>query len=65
MFKSDGTVTAGNASSINDGAAMLLLANQDYIKAITTLIARLIGCIEAAVDPAHGYWSGSSNSFSS
>ena len=54
VFKSDGTVTAGNASSINDGAAMLLLANQDYIKGNNaTPIARLIGYSEAAVDPAY------------
>ena len=28
-FKKDGTVTAGNSSGINDGAAALLLANQE------------------------------------
>ncbi len=27
-FKKDGTVTAGNASGINDGAAMLILMSQ-------------------------------------
>ena len=31
-FKSDGTVTAGNASGINDGAAALLLAGETYLK---------------------------------
>lgn len=30
VFKSDGTVTAGNASTINDGAAALLLASKEY-----------------------------------
>ena len=32
VFKKTGTVTAGNASSLNDGAAFLLLASGDYIK---------------------------------
>ncbi len=32
VFKEAGTVTAGNASSLNDGAAFLLLASRDYIK---------------------------------
>ena len=31
-FKNDGTVTAGNASSINDGAAAILLASADAVK---------------------------------
>jgi acetyl-CoA C-acetyltransferase len=32
-FKADGTVTAGNASGINDGAAVLLLAGEEALKA--------------------------------
>jgi acetyl-CoA C-acetyltransferase len=32
VFKKDGTITAGNASTINDGAAMLLLAGSDALK---------------------------------
>jgi acetyl-CoA C-acetyltransferase len=32
VFKKDGTITAANASSINDGAAMLLLASADAVK---------------------------------
>jgi acetyl-CoA acetyltransferase len=32
-FKKDGTVTAGNASGINDGAAALVLASGDAVKA--------------------------------
>lgn len=31
-FKKDGTVTAANASGINDGAAALILANEDTVK---------------------------------
>ena len=33
VFKKTGTVTAGNASSLNDGAAFLILATGDYVKA--------------------------------
>jgi len=32
VFKEDGTVTAGNASGINDGAAMLVLATEAQVK---------------------------------
>jgi len=32
-FKEGGTVTAGNASGINDGASMLVLASEDQVKA--------------------------------
>ena len=32
VFKNKGTVTAGNASSLNDGAAFLALASESYIK---------------------------------
>lgn len=32
-FKPDGTVTAGNASGINDAAAYMVLASEDYVKA--------------------------------
>ncbi len=32
VFKKDGTLTAGNASTINDGAAFILLASSDAVK---------------------------------
>lgn len=32
VFKEGGTVTAGNASGINDGASMVVLANEDQVK---------------------------------
>lgn len=32
-FKKDGTVTAGNASGINDAAAYMVLASEEYVKA--------------------------------
>ncbi len=32
-FKKDGTVTAGNASGINDAGAFMIIASEDYVKA--------------------------------
>ena len=32
VFKNKGTVTAGNASSLNDGAAFIVLASESYVK---------------------------------
>ena len=38
-FKKDGgTVTAGNASGLNDGAAAMLLASEKGVKKITSLL---------------------------
>lgn len=52
-FKKDGTVTAGNASGINDGAAFMVLANADAAaKAGQTPIARLVSYAVAGV-PNH------------
>ncbi len=43
-FKKDGTVTAGNASSINDGGAAVVLASADAVKARNLKpLARIIG----------------------
>jgi len=50
-FKKDGTVTAGNASGINDGAAALVLASEGATKAHKP-IARILGFAQAGVDPA-------------
>ncbi len=50
-FKKDGTVTAGNASGINDGAAALVLASEASAKAHRP-IARILGFAQAGVDPA-------------
>jgi acetyl-CoA C-acetyltransferase len=47
VFQKDGTVTAGNASGINDGAAALLLSKGNRIGAR----ARLMGYAIAGVDP--------------
>lgn len=52
-FIKDGTVTAGNSSGINDGAAALLLANEDAVKKYgLSPLARVISMAVAGVDPA-------------
>lgn len=52
VFKQDGTVTAGNASGRNDGAAMLLVAAEDKALAMGLPIkARIIGQAAAGVSP--------------
>jgi acetyl-CoA acetyltransferase family protein len=51
-FREGGTVTAGNSSPINDGAAALLLASGDAVQAAgAAAIARLVGTATAGVDP--------------
>ena len=52
-FKKDGSVTAGNSSGINDGAAALLLCNEDTLKKYNlTPMARVVSVAAAGVDPA-------------
>jgi acetyl-CoA C-acetyltransferase len=52
VFKKDGTVTAGNASGINDGAAALVLARADAAQAAgLTPLARILGYAHAGVRP--------------
>jgi len=52
-FRKDGTVTAANASSINDGAAALVLMSAERAKAEgKTPLARIIGQASAARKPA-------------
>ncbi len=52
VFQKDGTVTAGNASGINDGAAALVLATADAAeKSGLTPKARLLGYAHAGVRP--------------
>jgi acetyl-CoA C-acetyltransferase len=51
-FKKDGTVTAGNASSINDGAAALVLATGDAVRRLGLKpLARLVAYAHAGVEP--------------
>ena len=52
-FTKDGTVTAGNASGINDGAAALILMTaSEAAKRGLTPLARIAGFATAGVDPA-------------
>ena len=52
VVKPDGTVTAGNASGVNDGACALLLADEDSAKRFgLTPKARVIGMATAGVAP--------------
>jgi 3-oxoadipyl-CoA thiolase len=54
IFRQPGTVTAGNASGINDGAAALLLASSEQVKALgLTPRARVLGFASAGVEPAY------------
>ena len=51
-FRNPGTVTAGNASGVNDGAAALIVASEDGMKAHgLTPRARVLGMASAAVPP--------------
>ena len=51
-FKKDGTVTAGNASGLNDGAAAILLASESAIKTYNlTPIARIVSSAVIGVEP--------------
>ena len=52
-FKKDGTVTAGNASGINDGAAAIILMSSEKAKELGFQpLAKIISFASAAVDPA-------------
>ncbi len=52
-FKKDGSVTAGNASGINDAAAALLLMSEDKAAELgVTPLARIKAYASAGVDPA-------------
>jgi acetyl-CoA C-acetyltransferase len=53
IFRKDGTVTAGNASGINDGAAAVVLASGHAVaRHGLTPLARLVSYGHAGVDPA-------------
>jgi acetyl-CoA C-acetyltransferase len=52
-FKKDGTVTAGNASGINDGAAALLIMSREKADELGVKpLARIIANASAGVDPS-------------
>jgi acetyl-CoA acyltransferase len=51
-FRKDGTVTAGNASGVNDGAAALIIASEEAVKKYRLEpIARVVGGAAAGVPP--------------
>ncbi len=53
VFKKDGTVTAGNASGLNDGAAAVTMMSEETSKKLNiTPIARIISWATTGVDPA-------------
>jgi acetyl-CoA acyltransferase len=53
-FKKGGTVTAGNSSGINDGAAALLLASREKAEALGLKpLLRWIGSASAGTEPGH------------
>ena len=53
-FKESGSVTAGNASGINDGAAALVLASSATAKALAVKpLARLVSYAHAGVEPSY------------
>jgi len=53
-FQKGGTVTAGNASGLNDGAAALLLASEQAVKEFgLTPIARYVTGAAAGVEPSY------------
>ncbi|QCR24070.1 acetyl-CoA C-acyltransferase [Pontibacter sp. SGAir0037] len=53
-FKKGGTVTAGNASGINDGAAACLVVSEEMVKRLNLQpMARVVATAVAGVDPAH------------
>ena len=52
-FRKDGCVTAGNASTLNDGAAAVLLMSADKAKALgLPVLAKIAAYASAGVDPA-------------
>ncbi len=51
-FKNEGTVTAGNASGVNDGACAVLIASEDAIARYELKpLARIVGAAVAGVEP--------------
>ena len=53
VFKEDGTVTAGNASGVNDGAAAAVLMSEEKAKELGVKpLARVVTTVSAGVEPA-------------
>jgi 3-oxoadipyl-CoA thiolase len=54
VFREGGTVTAGNASTLNDGAACTLIASETGVEALgAEPLARIVSSGVAGVDPAY------------
>jgi acetyl-CoA C-acetyltransferase len=54
VFKKDGTVTAGNASGINDGAAAVIVMSAEKAKELKLEpLAKIKGYASGGVDPAY------------
>lgn len=52
-FKENGTVTAGNSSPLNDGAAAMILMRKETAEKLNlSYIAELTGYVEAGIDPS-------------
>jgi len=52
VFKKGGTVTAGNASGLNDGASMMLLMSEEKANSLgLTPLARIVAYSKAGVEP--------------
>ena len=52
VFKENGTVTAGNASGINDGASSVILASEEFVeKKGLKPLAKIVAWSQAGVDP--------------
>ncbi|MBL7872847.1 MAG: acetyl-CoA C-acyltransferase [Cyclobacteriaceae bacterium] len=53
-FKENGSVTAGNSSGINDGAAACLIVSEELLMTLNIKpVARVVSMAVAGVDPAH------------
>jgi len=52
-FKKEGTVTAGNSSGLNDGAAAMLIASENGVKMhnLNRLLARIVASAAVGVEP--------------
>jgi len=49
-FRKDGSVTAGNSTTLNDGAAAMLIVDEAHSSGLNP-IARILGCASAGIDP--------------
>jgi acetyl-CoA acyltransferase len=54
VFLKDGTITAGNSSSLNDGAAVVILTSHEYARSNGLKpLARILGFASIGVDPKY------------